>query len=73
MVMQMLEQIPDSAKVGVSLSAPALTLMGVTLEDWSYILAMTVSVVFIIEKIHKWWMWYSRKREKRCTQRIDGS
>lgn len=61
MVMAFLGQIPDSAKVGISVSAPALTLLGVGLEDWSYILAMTVSVVFIIEKVHKWWMWYNAK------------
>lgn len=65
MVMQMLEQIPDSAKVGVSLSAPALTLMGVSLGDWSYILAMTVSVLFIMEKLHKWWLWWKEERKKK--------
>lgn len=62
MVMQMLEQIPDSAKVGLSLSAPALTLMGVSLEDWSYILAMTVSILFIMEKLHKWYLWWKDQK-----------
>lgn len=62
MVMAFLEQIPDSAKVGVSLSAPALTLMGVSLEDWSYILAITVSILFIMEKLHKWYLWWKEKK-----------
>lgn len=62
MVMAFLEQIPDSAKVGVSLSAPALTLLGVSLEDWSYILAMTVSILFIMEKFHKWYLWWKDQK-----------
>lgn len=45
-----IEQIPDGAKVAASAAAPVLTLMGVPLQEWTYILSAIVSVLFIIEK-----------------------
>lgn len=48
--MSFLEQIPDSAKVITSLSAPVATYFGFTLEDWTFILSTIVSLLFIVEK-----------------------
>lgn len=45
------EHIPDGIKVGVSVSAPALTVAGVPLEQWTFILSAIVSILFIIEKL----------------------
>lgn len=48
--MQYLEQVPDSAKVATAVAAPVLTMFGVTLEEWTFILSAIVSLLFIIEK-----------------------
>jgi hypothetical protein len=45
-----IENIPDGAKVAASAAAPVLTLMGVPLQEWTYVLSAIVSVLFIIEK-----------------------
>lgn len=57
--------IPDGAKVAVSVTAPVLTLFGITVEDWTYILSAIVSVLFIIEKtptmikrVKELWKWF---------------
>jgi hypothetical protein len=62
--MQYLDQVPDSIKVVAASAAPALTLMGFTLEEWTFILSGIVSVLFIIEKLPKvlsvirqFWKW----------------
>ena len=48
--MNHLEHIPDGAKVTVSVAAPILTLFGIPLQEWTYILSAIVSILFIIEK-----------------------
>ena len=45
------EQIPDGIKVATAVSAPVLTFLGVSVEDWTYILSAIVSLLFIIEKL----------------------
>jgi hypothetical protein len=45
------EHVPDGIKVTASLSAPALTVAGVPLEEWTFILSAIVSILFIIEKM----------------------
>lgn len=45
------EDIPDVIKAGVSISPPALTLFGVSVEQWTFVLSGIVSLLFIIEKI----------------------
>lgn len=45
-----LDQIPDGAKVAASAAAPVLSLLGLPLQEWTYILSAIVSVLFIIEK-----------------------
>lgn len=49
--MQILENIPDSMKVAVSVSPPVFTVMGLPMETWTYILSAIVSLMFIIEKL----------------------
>ena len=49
--MTTLEQIPDTLKIGVSVSAPALAFLGVSVEDWTFVLSAIVSILFIIEKM----------------------
>ena len=47
----MLDQVPDSIKVAGAVSAPVLTFLGITVEDWTYILSAIVSFMFIVEKM----------------------
>lgn len=49
------EHVPDGIKVTASLSAPALTVAGVSLEEWTFILSAIVSLLFIIEKLPMLW------------------
>lgn len=49
--MNYLEQIPDTAKVAATAAAPALTFLGVEVEQWGYIISAIVGVLFIIEKL----------------------
>lgn len=42
--------VPDELKVGMSVSPPALYLFGVPVQEWTYVLSMVVSILFIIEK-----------------------
>ena len=48
--MNLFEQTPDSIKVAVSTAPPALTMFGVSIEAWTWILSIIVSIMFIIEK-----------------------
>lgn len=45
------DAIPDGVKVTGAIMAPALTFLGITVEDWTFILSAVVSVLFIIEKL----------------------
>lgn len=45
-----LDQIPDGAKVVGSVAAPILTLFGIPIAEWTYVLSAIVSLLFIIEK-----------------------
>lgn len=49
--MQYLEQIPDGVKITTAVAAPVLTFMGVSVEQWTFILSAVVSLLFIIEKL----------------------
>ena len=48
---QTVEQIPDGIKVATAVSAPALSFLGVSVEDWTFILSAIVSFLFIVEKL----------------------
>lgn len=49
--MNYLEQIPDTIKVGTAVTAPVLTMLGITVEEWTFILSGIVSLLFIFEKL----------------------
>ncbi len=49
--MSMLEHIPDTIKAGVAVAAPGLTLFGVAVEEWTFVLSGIVSILFILEKL----------------------
>lgn len=49
--MNVYEHIPDTLKAGVAVAAPGLTLLGVPVEEWTFILSGIVSIIFIIEKL----------------------
>lgn len=51
MVTNTLENVPDAVKVAGAVTAPALSFLGVTVEDWTFILSAIVSILFIIEKL----------------------
>lgn len=46
-----IEQIPDGLKVATAVSAPVLTFLGVSVEQWTFVLSAIVSLLFIIEKL----------------------
>ena len=46
-----LDQIPDGVKITGAVAAPVLQILGVTVEDWTFILSAIVSILFIIEKM----------------------
>ena len=45
-----IQNIPDSIKVMTAVAAPGLSLMGISIEEWTFILSGIVSVMFIVEK-----------------------
>ena len=51
--MQVLEQIPDSAKITLATVPPGLYLFGIPMEHWILILSAIASVLVIIEKLPK--------------------
>lgn len=63
--MNYLEQVPDTAKVAAASAAPVLTLFGVSVEQWGFVISAIVGILFIVEKIPvaaksiqtimKWW------------------
>lgn len=68
-----LQQIPDSAKIVVATSSSALTLFGIPVEQWMYIMSAVVSLLFIVEKLPmlftrvrqlKEWIRAKRKKQK---------
>lgn len=51
--MQVLDQIPDSAKITVATVPPGLYLFGMPMEHWILILSAIASLLVIIEKLPK--------------------
>lgn len=45
------QHVPDTLKVSTAISAPVLTFLGVSVEQWTFVLSATVSLLFIIEKL----------------------
>lgn len=51
--MQILDQIPDSAKITVATVPPGLYVFGMPMEHWILILSAIASLLLIIEKLPK--------------------
>lgn len=51
--MQILEHVPDSAKLAVATVPPGLYFVGLPMEHWILILSAIASVLVIIEKLPK--------------------
>ncbi len=75
-----IEQIPDGLKVATAVSAPVLTFLGVSVEQWTFVLSAIVSLLFIIEKLPVFisrcrqaysWMKQGRSAEKEHAQSAD--
>lgn len=61
-----IEQVPDSAKVVVAGVAPMASLMGLTVEEWSFVLSGVVALLFIIEKLYRFAKWLLRDKHEHC-------
>lgn len=71
--MNFLEQVPDSAKVAASAAAPVLSIFGVAVEQWGYVISAIVGILFIIEKIPvvaksintimNWWKYRGKRKD----------
>lgn len=51
------EHIPDSIKVAIASGAPMASLFGLTVEEWSFVLSGIVALLFILEKLYKFYKW----------------
>lgn len=51
LLQDVLQTVPDTVKVAATAAAPALTFLGVQVEQWGYVISAIVGILFIIEKI----------------------
>lgn len=51
MINNVTESLPDTIKVAAAASAPLLTVFGITVEEWAFILSAIASIVLVIERI----------------------
>lgn len=58
------ETIPDSAKVVVAAASPMASLFGLTVEEWSFVLSGIVALLFILEKLYRFYKWVKDEPEK---------
>ncbi len=49
------EDVQDYVKAGLTLAPPGLTLFGVSLEAWMYLISIVAGALLIIERIPKAW------------------
>lgn len=54
-VQHIAETVPDSVKVVAAGAAPMASLFGLTAEEWSFVLSSVVALLFILEKIYKFY------------------
>lgn len=59
-----METIPDSAKVIATAAAPMASLFGLTVEEWSFVLSGIVALLFILEKLYRFYKWVRNEPEK---------
>ena len=44
------DNVTDNAKITVSFLAPGLTILGIPVQEWTYVLSGIVSLLLIVEK-----------------------
>lgn len=54
-VQHVVETVPDSVKVVAAGAAPMASLFGLTAEEWSFALSSVVALLFIVEKLYKFY------------------
>lgn len=62
-----METVPDSAKLVVAASSPMASLFGMTVEEWSFALSGIVALLFIIEKMYRFYKWIRDEKSKSCS------
>ncbi len=50
-ILDVVKETPESIKVTAAIAPPGLSLMGASIEEWSFILACIVSLIIIVEKL----------------------
>jgi hypothetical protein len=70
-VHQISNQIPDTAKVATAVSSSVLSLFGIPVQEWGYVLSGLVAIVILLEKspiviqrIKSLWRWMHVRRKK---------
>ena len=58
-----LENIPDSAKLIAAGVPPMASVLGLTVEEWSFVLSGILALMFIVEKLYRFYKW-ARKKKK---------
>lgn len=48
---EIVRNTPETIKIAAAVAPPGLSLLGASIEEWSFILACIVSIVVIIEKL----------------------
>jgi hypothetical protein len=51
--MNIYEQVPESAKLSTAIGPAALSILGMPLDQWVYVLSAIVSLLVIVEKLPK--------------------
>ncbi len=63
-VQHIVETVPDSVKVVAAGAAPMASLFGLTAEEWSFVLSSIVAILFIVEKLYKFYRAVKNGREE---------
>lgn len=50
-IQEHLPSVPDIVKVSIATGSSVLTIFGIPVEQWTYILSGVVSIIFIVEKL----------------------
>ena len=63
-----LESIPDSAKLMAAGVPPMASMLGLTVEEWSFVLSGILALLFIIEKLYRFYQWARNKTKRESNQ-----
>lgn len=40
------------------------SVLGLTVEEWSFVLSGVLALMFIVEKLYRFWKWAKQKKKK---------